>query len=179
MLNTAQLGELESNTIQKGQYMTSDAIIWGVVTGVLAGILLQMFARFIRTVIIPWYQGLVYRGVMIDGQWFTEVELYEGLSQEITYELKQNATEISGLATIHEIKENGERTDQKMFKLNGYIKDRIVGLHGKNINRKQLGQNVFLLEIEAGGTKMVGQKSWFSISKNKILCTEITLERRL
>jgi hypothetical protein len=65
----------------------------------------------------------------------------------------------------------------QLFKINGYIKDRIVSLNGSNLNEKQLGQNVFLLEVVSGGSAMRGQKSWFSVTKNAILCSEIEIER--
>ncbi len=71
--------------------MNSEAIIWGVITGVAAGVLLQAIIVFVRTAFIPWYQQIIYDGVDISGEWHSENEVPDGNLSESVYQFTQKS----------------------------------------------------------------------------------------
>ena len=146
---------------------TSESIIIGVVSGLLSSFLLFLLGKFIRTVLIPWYQNLIYNGTNIEGNWVSTAVFPTGTQQDSTVIIKQNATKIT--ATVTAIKsKNGQNIQIKTFALNGFIKERFVHLHGQNIDNKQIGILSMLWEVTAEGNRLEGVDCWYDVGSCKI-----------
>ena len=131
-----------------------EGIIIGVLSGVLSAVFVFLVGLFIKVVVIPWYQTIIYSGVNISGEWHI---IDPSLAQEITLNLTQKANQISGAAFFiwdHE-EDNTLRGYEvvRNFKVEGRIQDRFVQLILTHTDSMRLGINTYLLEVCGGRQK--------------------------
>lgn len=46
-------------------------IIIGVISGILTTVIIYFIVTFFKKVFLPWYLGLTYRGIDVNGKWST------------------------------------------------------------------------------------------------------------
>lgn len=154
-----------------------ESIILGVMAGIATTILISVSLVFFNKIVLPWYRGLIYNGIDISGEWVSELRTRE-IKETALMVIDQKASLIRATMTVS-VHQPDDRIEQKMYRFNGALEDRVLSLAGRNINKKKIGVDVSLLEISSGGDKMVGVESWFSTMKNAIDSESVTWERKL
>lgn len=155
----------------------AESIIIGVVSGILASLLLFISSEFIRKIAIPWYQQMIYSGITISGDWKAEVVNPSGNTQTMTMDLKQKANKLTGTITVSKQIQSSKAAEIKNYSLEGTIRDRFVSLVGKNASQRNLGVHVELLEVVGDGETMQGKRTWYSATEKLVNAEDIIWKR--
>jgi hypothetical protein len=130
-------------------------IIVSLVTSVITWTILT----FGKTILIPFYESLVYKGVHIDGIWVQNSKLNIGEPDEIEYtetiKIEQKANKITGIYTVTNMVPN-QSSMTSIYKIHGVLVNGYLTLTGEISNNNQIGVCNFLLKVIAGGRKMAG-----------------------
>jgi len=158
--------------------INNDAIMLGVVSGVIAGILLQFLITIFNKILAPWYQQIVYKWININGEWHASNVFENGNISDSVYQISQKAMYIDCTISMIERTQDGNLVYQKAFKASGYIKDRLVSLQSHNDNKKQIGEAVHLFEIKGDGSEMKGFEAWYSVSRSEVISKSVKVIRK-
>ena len=155
----------------------NSSIILGVVSGLLASLLIYLGAKVIDKVLLPWYRELIYRGIDISGEWHTRVTHPSGNTEDSIMHVSQRADKLSCIVTIAKKMSSSNDVQIKTYNFKGELSERFVALVGKNIDRRSLGINATLLEIVGDGKTMKGYGVWYSTTNKAIQSNEIIWTR--
>lgn len=157
----------------------SESIILGIISGLITSVLIFLLIQIFNKILRPWYQDMIYSGVRIDGQWYTQKIFRDGDTiQDELLELKQHAYSISGTYTITKRYKGSESIDIKTFKVDGKIRDRFVQICSHNIDKRKFGMNCSLYEIGSGGETLIGSTMWTDVGSNTITHQSEKLKRK-
>lgn len=148
------------------------AIIIGVISGILASLTIYIALIIAKNILIPWYRTLIYKGIDINGEWFSEAKFDSGNIQHMKISIKQKANKISALITISKKIANSDKIEIKTYQQDGEIRERFVTLVGRNTDKQSIGVNSILMEVVGDGKKMQGYTSRYNVTKNKITASE-------
>ena len=155
----------------------SETIIIGVVSGVLTSAFLYIAIQIFNKIILPWYRGVIYSGVNIEGQWIEEHDFGNGNQQSATFRLIQKANSISGSVTVVK-SSKGQVTQTDIMNLKGSLKDRLLNVTVTPADSKRLGIGTFLHEITGDATSMEGAVCWYDSGNGSIVSKESTWTRK-
>ncbi len=133
-------------------------ILLGVVSGVLSACFVWLFSTFRSEAFLPWYQRLVYRGVLVDGTWKGERRDGDAL-YGFNIKLEQNGHIVTGTFTAENERPGGHTT--KSFRLNGEITDSCVLLSYSPCDHHTYGSGAFLFQVSHGGDTLRGGMLFF------------------
>ena len=134
---------------------TQFAILIGVVSGILASIIIFICAQFFYKIIIPWYQNAIYRGIDISGDWTAKYNFSGGVEVEQTIELKQKGHKITGtFSSRSSVPSTGISTST--FTLVGEIFDNYVDIEYRKNDKRFIGRGSILFKVKEGGAKLQG-----------------------
>lgn len=136
------------------QIMTSEIIV-SLITSVITWTVLI----FGKNVIIPFYETIVYKGILVSGTWTHTSTLHQGTHDETTYTeklfLKQSASSIEGNYTVVSLfKDNTQVVST--YDIKGRVKDGYIVLTANIQDQKQIGCGSFVLKVISGGQKLFG-----------------------
>lgn len=102
----------------------------------------------------------------------------EQFSQDIVWDISQNAHRLTGRATVIAREEIRELTETiKVFDFQGEISNRLVSLAFQHSNRTRIGLVTALLEVKGEGRKMEGYYTFYSATASNILSGKCTAYR--
>ncbi|TSA17858.1 hypothetical protein D4R75_11965 [bacterium] len=154
----------------------TESIVIGVVSGILTSACLLLFVQIFRNVVLPWYQSLVYSGLLIEGTWIaTKIP---SSTQDVRLELKQKAHHIEGTAT-YVLNDTMASTSERIrnFRIAGSIRERFVIMTLQHTDRERIGVAAQLLEVTGDGRRMHGGRVFFNVGNDKISLSDITFTR--
>jgi hypothetical protein len=158
---------------------TSESIILGIVSGLITSVLVYLIVLVFNKIVQPWFQDIIYSGVRIDGQWYTQKTFRNGDTiQDELLELNQHAHKISGTRTLTKRYKANDSIEIKTFKIEGKIRDRYVLLSFDNIDKRKFGIESSLYEITSGGEDLIGSTIWTDVGTNSITHSNETLKRK-
>lgn len=148
----------------------SESIVLGVVAGVLTTLIVLGFGALIRRVVLPWYRDFIYDGVEIEGEW----NLISETEQGARLSLKQSAYSLSGTCTFVSHDENPLGYEAlRVFAVKGTIREKLVELSFRHIDRARLGAGVFLFEVKGDGRRMSGVQSMYSVATSRMTSANV------
>jgi hypothetical protein len=136
-----------------------------------------MFTKMFTELFIPWYRGIKYNGLIVEGEWEANHE-YEKTMEYSSLSLKQLADKITGRWTIIEEDKQSKKKGIKTFTTNGVIKDRFIILTVQNTDKKQIGLGSMLIEANGNGYELEGCETWYSVDNKKIKSADILFTRK-
>ncbi len=159
------------------------ALVWGVVAGVATSALLFLLGQMFVKILIPWYQGLIFKGVDLRGKWVSQRSFQSGIIYHYSLVLKQNANTLSGSMTISKINSQpgppgGHLGDYVQgFEVNGTTWEGFVTLNMTSDDRRNLSFVTSLLQISNRGQALVGHMAYRSSVADQVDSEEITWTR--
>jgi hypothetical protein len=159
------------------------ALIWGVVAGVATSALLLLLGEMFKKIVIPWYQGLVYKGVDLRGKWVAQRTFPSGIIYHYSLILKQNANTLSGSMTISKMNSQpgppgGHLGDYvQEFEVNGTTWEGFVTLNMTSSDRRNLSFVTSLLQVRNRGQALVGHMAYRSSLIDQVDSEDITWTR--
>ena len=148
----------------------------GVLSGVVASLIILFSTSVVKGVLLPWYRQFVYKGVDISGSWRALKNPPDPPPlRTLTLELVQQAHSITGAAIITATPE--DVSTPRSFKLVGSLSDRFLEFRMKQVDKKQLGIVVGLFEVIGDGNTMSGVMLGYNIATREINPSAVTLVR--
>lgn len=144
----------------------------GVVTGIFTTAFLFFIAYVFNNQVIPWYQSVVYEGIIISGTWHAELDpqLIVSPDRRVVNEMKidQHGHKVTGLVTKRtEDKATGKWTSES-FILEGRIRDRLFYGYIYPKSQDRLSALSFLYQVEGSGARLEGQRVFYHIVDSQI-----------
>lgn len=146
----------------------SESILFGIVSGVIAGFLVYALSQVFRKIVLPWYSTVMYRGYDVAGTWRV-VEMEPAQRREITFTLAQKAGVVTGIST-HVLRgecRDDERT--RTYALTGELRDRFLSLMARHVDRRRIGVATIMIEITGDGQQMEGYIAAYSSTASRIV----------
>ncbi|HEI6835774.1 TPA: hypothetical protein SJ425_003618 [Yersinia enterocolitica] len=157
-------------------------IIIGVFSGVVTASILFLTKILFSKWIIPFYEQAIYRGAIIDGEWFTSEKeniLVDGVGGETTttiyLNIKQKAHKLSGNMQVNGLRDNKER--RFIYSIEGNYIDGYANFTCVCVNRNISSVGVLLLKNKAIGSKLEGSISFREGFNDQIVNFKIELTR--
>ncbi len=156
----------------------AQSLIIGVVSGIVTTALIYLAVQIFRKIVIPWYQSIIYQGLIVSGEWRV-ASLSTGEGQEIVLNLTQKAHRLEGTATyVRKTDTSNLLTEHiKTFQIEGRVADRFAVLTLRHTERNRIGVEVLLLEIIGDGRKMAGYTTFYDVVENRIVSYACMLGR--
>ena len=144
----------------------SGAIILGVISGILTSGFLWLCVKFFNLVLVPWYQSIVYRGAIIEGEWSGFYQNEEVAGQTAIINLKQKGHIVTGQITL--TKQPNGKECQKIFSCAGIFKNNNLILNYDAFERSRLGSGSYVMALVSDGNRLEGMSVYFSSYKNTV-----------
>lgn len=138
----------------------SGSIVIGVLSGVLTSFLVWLLVLVFEKIVMPWYQKVVYRGVVIDGEWFLFYKKgeFEGQSTNAesvgTVLFTQRGHKILG-EVYYNKNLNGSLCNKKFF-IEGFLKDNHLVCTLEVKDPKKMGIGTYVMELVEDGNRLDG-----------------------
>lgn len=157
----------------------SEAILLGIISGLITSAILFLLLQVFNKIVLPWFQDIIYSGVRIEGQWYTQKIFKEtGTIQDELMEIKQHAYKLSGIYTVTKRIPDTENVELKTFVLEGKIKDGFVHLVSHNTDKTKIGITCSLYKVASGGDSLIGSDIWVDVGSNAIIHQNEHLKRK-
>jgi hypothetical protein len=155
-----------------------ETVVLGVVSGIMTTAFLYLVSLLVKQHIIPWYQGVTYRGVDVSGTWITEIETVEGFKAKFEMSIDQQAHNLSGDTTVIQGKDLTNPNSITNNKMNGSIWEGYITLNMQSKDRKRLSYATSLLQVMSGGGTLKGMYIFRSIRTDEIDSIETIWKRK-
>ena len=134
-------------------------MITEIIVSLITSVITWTILTFGKTVLIPFYETLVYKGVFVNGTWTQTSTYNEGNEGDITYTetltLNQKANKLTGIYSVSNIID-GQNKLTSIYNIEGILENNFIVLTGKIADKRHIGHNSFLLKIIAGGQQLTG-----------------------
>lgn len=135
----------------------------GVLTGVISSVLVALFNNIYNSIILPWFQRKVYRGVLLEGLWRGYMQI-DTIKWDMVLTIRQKGNKVSGdlRAKSEDPKAKKKETDMN-FEGNIYDGYLIINCTSKDPHDISFG--AMILKIK--NKMMTGQQIFRDLSESK------------
>lgn len=157
--------------------VTGGQIVVGVVSGLVAGVLLLVVTHYWQKALVPWLEERQYKGIRLAGTW--ELEDVDSAptvwSQRELLILEQNAGRISGSQVLYPKDEHD--LDVKTLELAGTVQDGFVTFMSHSRDGGSLSRGVFLGQVTSGGERLHGDATFVNLVSGGIQSDQVRYRR--
>ena len=154
-----------------------ETIVLGVVSGILTTSVLYLIGLVFKNHIIPWYQGVTYKGVDINGTWVANLEV-DNIKAKLEMTIRQRAHFLRGDTTLIQGKDLNKPSSIVNMEMKGGVWEGFVTLNMQSKDRSRLSYSTSLLQVVNGGAALKGSYVWRSIRSDEISSQDITWTRK-
>lgn len=139
----------------------SYSLVVGVVSGVVAALLVFTFRSLWERIVMPWYEERLYKGARIEGCWLSEVTFPEGEKNKHRMQLHRVGYTVTGTTTCYEGYSEGNSYD-----LQGTFKNLTLSCTYQINDPRRLERGSMVLMLVNDGTTLKGQLSFYDDRTN-------------
>lgn len=134
-----------------------EAIISGLVSGLIVTFLVVVFSAIWKSILIPWFENRVYKDARIEGAWYSVYPNILGHRQDIIT-LKREGHTITGtmVCTVS----NNERGAR--YNISGSFRNMILPLIYEAEDKSSTDRGTITLKVTFGGMQMRGKVAVYS-----------------
>ena len=162
----------------------STSIIIGVISGVITAAIIWLIINIFKKILIPFYEGLIYKGIDINGKWecTEEQEVKESdcktikLKYEYSLIFNQHGHYLKGTYVVKNI--SPDNVDTSEYTFNGIISDNYISINYYRANKKRIGIGSFLLKVCIAGNGMYGHLAFVEMNTTEVSTTTNLLFKR-
>jgi len=136
--------------------MSTESLLVAVVAGVITSIFIHFSLMVYRRILAPLYQKITYQGISVNGQWVGKVVTPAGSKADGIADIEQAGDKLFITLTFSVKRESESEIEQRVFKGQGSLYNRLILFTAQNVNEAQIGCRTYLLEVVEGGEKLVG-----------------------
>jgi len=150
--------------------VTPDAVILGIISGLITTFIVIVIQKLWGSVIEPWYEERIYKDAKIEGIW---EGVYPDLDLKEIVTLKRNSHHIEGVIAIVEGPDQG-----KTYEITGTFKNLILSASYSAIDRKSLDRGAYTMMLKNNGDKLVGFSAFYEDDLNAVVSGQCTWTRK-
>jgi hypothetical protein len=144
----------------------------GIASSLFATLAFLCLAQVVKTIIVPWFEDKIYRGVRLDGRWSVAVTSQEnpGSAQNPSLSLQQKGDRISGFYS-HDVSGT-----LQIYRVEGQIRNTYFTASLWPVSNKEVDTAAILLRVfTRDGLKMSGILTIVDTGEGKVTAHEILL----
>lgn len=145
------------------------AIFVGVISGIVASILLSAAIKIFNNNVLPWYQSLVYKGINIDGEWNgfykSEKQKKTRIPQLVVF-IRQHGNQITG-EWVLKSQPSGKK-EIKTYSMRGVFRDNYLLLTFEPKDKTRFSAGTFLMELLEDGQKLEGKTTYIAATNSEL-----------
>ena len=145
----------------------SENIIAGLISGVLATLLVFVFRSIWLGLIIPWFEERIYKDVRIEGKWYSLYPTSADSRQEVI-SIERHGHAITG--TI--ICTSGSDTGQK-YQIEGSFRNMLLPLTYESADSTKTDRGTITLQAVHNGERLVGKIALYNTTEDSIATANI------
>lgn len=147
------------------------SLVIGIVSGIITTALIYLAVLIFRRIVIPWYQGIVYKGIDVGGEWRVLSPNIEGIDMFLT--LDQNAYRLKGTLTLTTKEGDELQIDRiRTYRIEGSVSNRFIVAILSRIEKNRIGIGTLLFEVVGDGQTMKGIWTFYHVWESEIGSTE-------
>ena len=151
-------------------------MVIGIVTGILTALALFLIKQLTLKVLLPIYQEIKYKGVIISGDWHFEAKGPGDADYvEFVFSIKQNAHEISGECDIRKSLPYEKATIR--HELTGSLWEGYLTVNLLPKDRSRTSYGTALLKVSRGGQTLDGYLSFRDHTNDSVSSKPISLAK--
>lgn len=142
-----------------------ETVLVGVLSSLVATFIFLHLSWLVKTILIPWYEDRIYRGVRINGHWTIQelagidAEQLDEVGTKATIDIKQNGDQVTGLYSHSNIKSD----DVATYKFKGEIRNSYLSATSWPIADDHIDAGAYVLRVFShGGLRMKGVVTYIS-----------------
>lgn len=139
------------------------SIIIGVLTGVVSAILIALFNNIYHSIILPWFQSKVYRGVLLQGKWKGHMEI-NPVKWDMSLVIEQKGNKVRGTLVAKSDDPKAKKKETDMY-FNGEIYEGYLIINCTAKDPHDISFGAMILKIK--NKKMTGQQIFRDLSESK------------
>lgn len=158
-----------------------ETVLVGIGSSLIATFIFLYLNWLVKSILIPWYEDKIYRGVRVNGHWvideWDENKLGNNAPIRATFEIKQKADQIKGIYTHTIVKEKEEDTTSYVIK--GEIRNTYLAATSWPISDEQLDAGTYMLRVHSqDGLKMKGMLSFVSHTTGEVSGSNVVFKKK-
>lgn len=132
------------------------SLVAGVVSGVIASLIVFAFRVYWLKILQPWYENRLYQGAVIEGDWTTTIDFPDGTTNTHRITLRRVGYTVSGVANCVSGYSEGQT-----YEFAGTFKNLLLTGTYQVTNSRSLERGTFTLMLVQGGARLQGYLSYY------------------
>lgn len=134
----------------------ASSLVAGVVSGVIASLIVFAFRVYWLKILQPWYENRLYQGAVIEGDWTTTIDFPDGNTNTHRITLRRVGYAVSGVANCVSGYSEGQT-----YEFTGTFKNLLLTGTYQVTNSRSLERGTFTLMLVQGGARLQGYLSYY------------------
>jgi hypothetical protein len=161
-----QLATLATATTEPQMSTLAFSLLAGVVSGVIASLIVFAFRVHWVRVLQPWYENRLYKGAKIEGLWSTTINFPDKVTNRHRIDLERTGYSVHGSVICVSGYSEGET-----YELSGTFKDLIL-TGSYQMRGRGLERGTFTLMMIGGGQKLSGFLAYYDNDQHSVRTTQ-------
>jgi hypothetical protein len=135
----------------------SGSIVLGVVSGIITSFILWTVISIFRKILLPWYQGVIYQGLSIEGTWigFYEDSKFNESDPDFSIDIRQKGANVRGVINRHKVAGGGREI--KAFNFSGIFREANLVITYQPVDGTRLGLGSYVMLLSDDGRRFEGK----------------------
>lgn len=140
----------------------SENIIAGLISGVLATLLVFVFRSVWTALIIPWFEERIYKDVRIEGNWYSLYPTTSDSRQEVI-SLERHGHAITGIIICTVGNDTGEK-----YQVAGSFRNMLLPLTYESADSTKTDRGTITLKLVHNGERLAGKLAFYNTLEDSI-----------
>lgn len=132
------------------------SLVAGVVSGLVATLIVFVIRAYWLKVIMPWYENRLYQGPKIEGTWATEIQFPDGITNKHRISIERIGYNVIGTAFCVEGPMEGQ-----IYAFSGTFNNLLLTAYYRVANTRRLERGAFTLMLVEDGSKLQGHLTYY------------------
>jgi hypothetical protein len=138
-------------------------LVSGLVSGLVATLLVVVFRTFWVSVITPWFEERVYKDIRIEGKWFAIYPDWGNPIRQEVVTLSRQGHAVSGLIVCLHGHDSGEQ-----YQIAGSFRNMVLTFTYESCEKAKSDRGSIALKSVMNGKRLVGKIAFYSDNKDSI-----------
>ena len=147
-----------------------DELVIGVVSGLVASLVIFVLHAVYLSAIRPWMEDRVYKDARIEGRWCITYPGMPDVEEQVT--LKRTAHKVTGQINSSKGPDAG-----KIYDIEGTFRNLLLTLTYTSSDRSALDRGAFVLQLNDNGASFFGRSSYYYNEDHSIVDAECKWRR--
>lgn len=145
----------------------AENITAGLISGLLATLLVFLFGAFWRGLIVPWFEERIYKDIRIEGTWYSLYPAAADGRQEVI-SIERHGHAITGTIICTSGDDSGEK-----YQIAGSFRNMLLPLTYESADSTKSDRGTITLQSVHNGERLVGKLAFYNTKEDAIATADI------